>query len=134
MEKVAKKYLRFLEAGDLKGILSLFCSNALVFSPVYGSQLAKEFFTQLFNNTGKSELTLEALYTDPKKNKLALDFHYKWTLKDKSIVQFEVLDIMEFNANGMIQKLTIIYNSTESGQRVRELNNPYNPGTATSAL
>ena len=44
------------------------------------------------------------------------------------------MDIMDFNAEGKIQKLTIIYNSDESGQRVRELNNPVNPGTAPSAL
>ena len=58
MEKIAKKYLGFLEAGDLNGVLSLFSPMARVFSPVYGSQLAEE----LFNNYSKTQENRSCLW------------------------------------------------------------------------
>ena len=54
---------------------------------------------------------------------IALHFNYHWTLKNNSQVNFEVVDILEFNDNDKIKVLTIIYDTVRSRELVEELKN-----------
>ncbi|MEH6535887.1 MAG: nuclear transport factor 2 family protein, partial [Psychroserpens sp.] len=55
-------------------------------------------------------------------NDLALYFTYKWTLKNNQKVEFDVVDIIEFDSKNKIKKLKIIYDTVISRKLVDKLN------------
>ncbi|MGB5385730.1 MAG: nuclear transport factor 2 family protein, partial [Eudoraea sp.] len=82
---------------------------------------ADAFYRELSSDTTNSELHLKGIFEETNSNKLALYFNYKWTLKNKQKVEFDVVDIIEFDATNMISKLQIIYDTLISRELVREL-------------
>lgn len=110
-KQVASSYLNHLEKGDIVNLLSLFTANALVDSPLYGMLPASEFYIKLNNDTENSELHLNGIFEDTNSNQLALYFTYKWSLKNEMFVEFDVVDIIEFDAKNKISKLKIIYDT-----------------------
>ena len=121
-KEIALRYLEFLENGDVEQILGLFSSNGMVQSPVYGSMKATLFYPKLNNDTKSSQLKLHGIFEDPQTKNLALHFNYMWTLKNDEKVEFDVVDIIEFNAQHKISKLIIIYDTVQSGVLVKQLN------------
>ncbi len=119
--EVAIKYINFLEKGNIKNLLSLFTKDAIVDSPVYGKMDANRFYNVLNNDTTSSELKLKGIFEENDSNKLALYFKYKWTLKNNKQVEFDVVDIIEFNDSMHIYKLKIIYDTVKSRELVNEL-------------
>ncbi|TXG35631.1 nuclear transport factor 2 family protein [Seonamhaeicola maritimus] len=113
-KEISKQYLNFLEQGDLNGILELFSENGLVSSPIYGTKKASVFYKELFNDTNNSKLSLKGVFEEAETNKIAIYFNYKWTLADKSVVTFDVVDILEFNSKNQIEHLHIIYDTVKS--------------------
>lgn len=113
-KSIAKAYISHLAAGDLASLLALFAENGIVVSPVYGTQDYTTFYTKLFADTQDSILEVKGIFEDTDSGHLALHFTYQWTLKDKSFVQFEVVDILVFNEMDQIEKLTIIYDTVRS--------------------
>ncbi|NND15866.1 MAG: SnoaL-like domain-containing protein [Eudoraea sp.] len=120
-KSIAKKYLDHLQSGDLEQLLDLFSENATVDSPIYGVQIALDFFHDLLTDTQSSELELLGIFEEEGGNNLALYFTYKWTLKNGEIVSFEVVDIMEFDASQKISTLKIIYDTVTARSLVKQL-------------
>ena len=122
MDKIAisKSYIKYLSNGDLEQVLNLFAENAIVISPVYGERHFKDFYTELFMDTNNSDLKIKGIFEDAITGNIALHFNYEWTLKNNSQVNFEVVDILEFE-NDKIKKLTIIYDTMKSRQLVKQL-------------
>lgn len=110
-EGIAQRYLSYLKKGDLQGILSLFADNAIVESPLYGIRGAGEFFRILLEDTHASDIKQDGIFTEREKNRIALLFDYHWTLSNGSSAQFSVVDILEFDTDQKIEKLTIIYDT-----------------------
>lgn len=121
-KETANKYIDFLEKGDMDNLLKLFSENAIVDSPVYGVLNAKEFYTKLSNDTLLSELNLKGIFEENESNNIALYFNYKWTLINNKQVDFDVVDIIEFNDSNQISSLKIIYDTVKSRKVVNELN------------
>lgn len=121
-KETANKYIDFLEKGDMDNLLKLFSENAIVDSPVYGVLNAKEFYTKLSNDTLLSELNLKGIFEENESNNIALYFNYKWTLINNKQVDFDVVDIIEFNDSNQISSLKIIYDTLKSRKVVNELN------------
>ena len=119
--QIAKSYIHHLAQGDLPRLLNLFAQNATVISPVYGSQNFNDFYTQLFADTNASELKIKGIFEDSETGNIALHFDYSWTLKNDRQVNFEVVDIIEFDAKDQISKLTIIYDTIQSRELVKTL-------------
>lgn len=120
-KEVAIKYLDYLEKGNIKKLLKLFTKNGIVDSPVYGVLNANKFYVELSNDTINSELRLKGIFEENDSNKLALYFEYKWTMKNNILVEFDVVDILEFDDNNSINRLKIIYDTVKSREMVNEL-------------
>ncbi|MGB5229574.1 nuclear transport factor 2 family protein [Eudoraea sp.] len=120
-KEIAIKYLDYLEKGDIEQTIKLFNEQGIVDSPIYGIKKADAFYRELSSDTTNSELHLKGIFEETNSNKLALYFNYKWTLKNKQKVEFDVVDIIEFDASNMISKLQIIYDTVISRELVREL-------------
>jgi len=120
-KQIALKYLDYLAKGDSEEIIKLFDKNAIVDSPIYGIMKADEFYNQLTNDTSNSELELKGVFEENDSNKLALYFGYRWTLRNKEEVEFDVVDIIEFDSLNTIHKLKIIYDTSEARKLVNKL-------------
>jgi len=120
-KEIATKYIDFLEKGTIKELLKLFSENGMVDSPVYGLMDAKQFYHALKNDTINSELNLKGIFQEYDSNKIALYFNYKWTLKNNSQIEFDVVDIIEFNDANQITMLKIIYDTAKSSELINAL-------------
>ncbi|MDP2541311.1 hypothetical protein [Tenacibaculum discolor] len=56
---IAKKYLEYLENGNIEKVIGLFSNNGIVESPIYGIKKADVFYRELNNDTSNSELFLK---------------------------------------------------------------------------
>lgn len=120
-KEIAKEYINHLENGNIKQLLVLFNQGGMVDSPLYGIKKADEFYLELKNDTTNSELSLLGIFEDSVLNNLALYFTYKWTLKNNQTVEFDVVDIMEFDNQNKISKLKIIYDTVVARKLVEQL-------------
>ena len=102
-------------------MLALFAKDAIVISPVYGKKDCKDFYPQLFADTQNSELHIKGIFEDASTGNIALHFDYGWTLRNGSKVNFEVVDILEFDKNKKITQLTIIYDTIRFRELVKKL-------------
>ncbi|GAA2606302.1 nuclear transport factor 2 family protein [Actinomadura fulvescens] len=106
------EYLERLAAGDLDGVLSLFAGGAVVESPLYGRMTAADFYTGLFEDTERSEITpVDTFTSDSDPRRVAVRFQYDWTLADGSATTFDCVDVIEFDGDGRIERLTIVYDT-----------------------
>jgi len=121
-KEIAKKYIDFLSKGNIEMIIRFFAENGKVKSPIYGEKNAIEFYTTLNDDTINSELKLKGIFEDSDSGKLALYFEYIWTVKSGKVVEFDVVDIIEFDAENKIIELKIIYDTIISRKLIDELN------------
>ena len=111
IQAVAQDYLTHLHAGDLAAILSLFTPDAQVHSPLYGQRPATDFYTELFADTRRSELTHLDTLTNETTRTAALYFEYNWLMANGQEVVFPCVDILHFTEAGKIATLKIIYDT-----------------------
>jgi ketosteroid isomerase-like protein len=106
---LASDYLSAIERGDLPAILSLFRPGATVRSPLYGPLSATEFYPRLLADTGRSELHLRGVTQD---GPLAsIWFQFNWTLPSGAAADFECVDMLELDEEGLITALHIFYDT-----------------------
>lgn len=120
-KEIAKEYINHLENGNIEQVLALFNQNGIVDSPLYGIKKADEFYLELNSDTTNSELSLLGIFEESDSNNLALYFTYKWTLKNNQIVEFDVVDIIEFDNQNKISKLKIIYDTVIARKLVEQM-------------
>ncbi|SHI55666.1 nuclear transport factor 2 family protein [Algibacter luteus] len=120
-KEIAKDYITHLENGNIAQVIALFNQNGIVDSPLYGIKKADEFYLELNSDTSNSELSLLGVFEENNSNKLALYFTYKWTLKNNQRVEFDVVDIIEFDSQNKISKLKIIYDTVIARKFVEQL-------------
>lgn len=113
-EEIAKMYISHLEKGNTEQIIALFSKDGMVDSPIYGFKKASDFFKELKEDTISSELDIQGIFEEKETNRMALYFNYNWTLKNKKSVNFDVVDIIEFDHENKINKLKIIYDTVIS--------------------
>lgn len=105
-------YLKVLEKCDVDGICKLFDKNADIYSPFLGWMKAKPFFEKLKESSGPSIITPLDIFLSSNANLRATAyFRYDWTLSDGSSAPFDCIDIFDFNKEGMIEKMTIVYDT-----------------------
>ena len=120
-KEIAIKYIDFLEKGDIEKIINLFNQKGTVDSPLYGIKKANEFYHELSSDTTNSQLQLLGIFEENDSNIIALYFTYKWTLKNNKKVEFNVVDIIEFDEHNKIEKLKIIYDTVIARKLVEQL-------------
>lgn len=120
-KEIAKEYIDSLSKGDVEKIISLFTKNGKVYSPIYGEKSADGFYKSLNDDTINSELKLKGVFEDFETGKLALYFDYIWTVKSGKVVEFDVVDIIEFDSENKIIELRIIYDTVISRTLIDEI-------------
>jgi hypothetical protein len=109
---VIHKYLALLAAGDVRAIVSLFSPQGMVNSPFLGVQPAGAFFEQLKAATRRSVLEdAEVFVSAAGSRRATVSFTYQWELADGSQVSFRCVDIFDFDEQGLIATMTIIYDT-----------------------
>jgi ketosteroid isomerase-like protein len=106
---LARDYLAAIERGDLAAILALFRPDATVHSPLYGPLPATEFYPKLLADTGRSELGLRGVTQDA--NLVSIWFRFHWTLPSGTVTDFECVDMLELDDQGLIVALHIFYDT-----------------------
>lgn len=109
-------YLRAVEAADLDAMLALFADGAIVHSPLYGTLPATEFYPQLFSDTGSAKLTLLGTMRGTSvegRPLLSFLFHFDWVLPSGTSAPFDVVDVAELDADGLISSIRIIYDTVD---------------------
>ena len=109
---LVKRYLDALQSGNAEEILSVFEEDGVVVSPLYGKMSAKQFYTDLSEDTNESKITLLNTFQSFENEDIcAGHFKYDWTMKDGSQVTFECVDVFKVSPNNKFQQLTIIYDT-----------------------
>lgn len=121
LQAIFQAYLDALNQADYESIIQLFAPNATVFSPLYGEQLATSFYRKLLNDTEASEVQLIDIFANDTHRKACLQFLYKWTMNDGSVVRFECVDVVEFDENQKITTLKIIYDTAAARPTFNQL-------------
>lgn len=112
---IADAYLAALEAGDIDEILSLFAENATVISPIYGIVAARPFFENLMAETRRSRLTRRKIFKAVGgEASIAISFNYEWAMANGEEVSFPVVDVMELDDAGKIERMTIHYDASDA--------------------
>lgn len=107
-----KEYLHQLEQGNVDGVVALFTTDARIYSPLLGWVAPRPFYSKLADASGNSSITLLDLFQSTQGNCTAnAYFRYDWVLRDGSKVSFDCVDVFDFNAQGLIEKLVIIYDT-----------------------
>ena len=113
-EQIVQAYLEYLEKGEMEKVIQLFDKDGIVESPLYGEQLADNFYKKLAADTNASRLKFDGLFFEEGTDRVSLLFDYEWEMKNGKTVCFKVVDIIEFTKKIKIKKLTIIYNTVEA--------------------
>jgi len=119
--EIVKEYIAHLENGNIEQVIAMFNPSGMVDSPLYGIKKADKFYLELNSDTSNSELHLKGIFEENDSNNLALYFTYKWTLKNNQKVEFDVVDIIEFDNQNKISKLKIIYDTVIARKLIEEL-------------
>lgn len=110
-KELTKKYLEYLENGEIDQVIQLFTEDGIVVSPIYGTMVAKEFYYALAADTKASKLNVDGFFVEENSKRVSILFDYYWTLKSDEIIKFKVVDVIELTSENKIEKLTIIYDT-----------------------
>lgn len=113
-DAIIQEYLKFLAQGNYEALLQLFRPGAIVISPLYGEKKAKIFYQELFQDTQSSTLTLINIFQGQGENTAAAQFRYDWQMAKGQNTSFEVIDVFQFDDQGFIQELKIIYDTHQA--------------------
>lgn len=113
--ELVSAYFQALEGGDLEGLMKLFTPDAVVHSPLYGSVQARDFYTQLFADSGKSGGTLLGILgrgqTAAGRPLMGWWFRFDWVFKSGTRSPFDVVVLTELDDQNQIAVLHIIFDT-----------------------
>ncbi|QUN32920.1 nuclear transport factor 2 family protein (plasmid) [Cupriavidus sp. KK10] len=107
-----RSYLQELERGDVDAICALFTPDAQIFSPFLGWMQPGPFFAKVQAASGESRITLIDICVSTMGARRATGyFVYDWGLRDGSAARFDCVDVFDFDDNGRIERMIIIYDT-----------------------
>jgi ketosteroid isomerase-like protein len=126
--ELVDEYLAALEVGDVERVLALFAPDGIVYSPLYGSVPARQFYPKLFADTAESRLTLRRVFRDDREA-VAFWFDFAWVLADGTSALFTVVDIAELTDDGLIASLHIVYDTAPIRGDFEQATRPHETGS-----
>jgi len=107
-----RTYLRELERGDVAAICALFAADAQIYSPFLDWMHPAPFFAKVNAASGESRITpIDICVSTSGARRATGYFVYDWGLKDGSTVKFDCVDVFEFDENGRIERMIIVYDT-----------------------
>jgi len=100
-------YCTALKTNDYHTIIGLFSKDATVFSYFAGETSAPKFFENLFKTSRRTNVELKNLFIGENAT-IAAYIHLEAIWNNKIVIQFEAVDIFEFDAEHKIKTLRII--------------------------
>lgn len=111
-DETVRAYFAALDSNDLDAMLALFSVDAVVLSPMLGEVRAATFFPKVFGASSATAITVFDVLVSAEGYPRAVGyFNYDWTLKDGSEITFDAADVFDFDADGRIAKMTILYDT-----------------------
>ena len=108
-ENIIRTYAQALKDNDYQTIIGLFSKEAKVFSYQGGEKTPSIFFQSLFENSCRTKVEIKNILVDSENDKIVAAYIYIDTIWNKqTIIQFEAVDIFEFDKENKIKKLKII--------------------------
>jgi hypothetical protein len=102
-----QSYCTALRMNDYHAMIDLFSKDARVFSYFAGEKPATEFFHNLFKTSRRTKVELKNIFIGENAI-VAAYIHLEAIWNEKSAMQFEAVDIFEFDAEHKIKMLRII--------------------------
>lgn len=110
--ETVRAYFAALDSNDLDAMLKLFTADASVLSPMLGEVGYADFFPKVFDASSATTITVFDVLVSAEDHPRAIGyFNYDWTLKDGSKILFDAADVFDFDSDGRIAKLTILYDT-----------------------
>ena len=107
-----------LTAGDVSSIVSLFADDGHVVSPVLGTIPADDFFRTLDDASAQNVLTVHQVMSSVDDRVHAAHFTYDWTLTKGGQIEFDGVDLFEFNGADRIVSMKIFYDTHPTREEV----------------
>lgn len=109
LESIIKTYAQALRDNDYQTITCLFSKNAKIFSFLAGEKSPPDFFQNLFENSRRTKLEIKNILFDLDNKKTVAAYIYLEAVWNKQLtLQFEAVDIFEFDRENKIKTLKII--------------------------
>ncbi len=106
---IIQSYCKALKANDCQTMISLFSKDAKVFSFLAGKQPVPQFYQNLFKTSHRTKVEPKNIFVElENKPTVAAYIYLEAVWKEKFMVQFEAVDIFEFNSENKITTLRII--------------------------
>jgi ketosteroid isomerase-like protein len=113
MQKIVRRYLTALEAGDANKAAALFVPNGWVQSPFLGRLPVRDFFAKVAGASSGARLTVHDVLVSAEGQLRAVAYYlYDWSLNDGSRVSFDCADVFNFDADtGHIASIVLVYDT-----------------------
>lgn len=112
-------YLERLAASDVAGIVALFGPAAQVHSPFLGVMAPQPFFETLRARSRRSTIEDAEVFVSGSGARRAIAlFTYRWELADGLELDFRCADVFDFDEDGLIERLAIVYDTAPIRDRV----------------
>ena len=106
---IIQSYCKALKTNDYQVMISLFSKDAKVFSFFAGEKPAPEFYQNLFKTSRRTKVELKNMFIGLENKPTVAAYLYLEAVRDeKFVLQFEAVDIFEFNSENKITTLRII--------------------------
>ena len=103
-------YLKALERGDVAAICALFTPDARIYSPFLGWMQPTPFFEKSLRHPDKAA-SRRSTSASARPARRATGYFVRLGLKDGSAVQFECVDVFEFDESGRVERMVIVYDT-----------------------
>ena len=108
-ENIIKFYTQALKDNNYQKIIDLFSKDAKVFSILSGEHPPSIFFQDLFRNTRRNKVEIKNIFLDLNNKKMMAAYIYLEAIwNNQSTIQFEAVDIFEFDQEDKIKYLRTI--------------------------
>jgi len=107
-KNVIQTYCQALKDNDYQTIINLFSDDARVFSFQAGEKSPADFFNNLFANSRRVKVELKNILVDLDNEKTIAAYIYLDAVFGEFTLQFEAVDIFEFDSKNKIKTLRII--------------------------
>ena len=108
-KSIIQSYCKALKENDYQAMISLFAKDAKVFSYLAGDQPATEFYKNLFGTSRRTSVVVKNMFIESEgKTTVAVYLYLEAIRYEKFAIQFEAVDIFEFDFENKITTLKII--------------------------
>ncbi len=105
--KIGHTYFDHFLKGEISELIDLFSEDGIV--DMNGVKSARDFFAETAEFVTNMKIELQEIYGSKKSGSIAIHFLFDLTQDDGSKKTLNGVDIVEFDSNNKIQKLTVIH-------------------------